>query len=209
MSIASIASVLSPTAKTASSASLTGGVTMGKEDFLKLLVAQLQKQDPLNPQDPTQFTSQLAQFSSLEQLMGVNENLTSLADQQVFGSQMTATGLIGRTVQVQGSQITMASGTASSVRYNLPEASTQTTMNIYNQAGGLVDSVNLGANTTGNHDFTWDGQMTNGSRAADGIYRFEVAARNAAGTAITASTTFGGTVTGASFDQGQTMLQIG
>ncbi|MCL5270409.1 MAG: hypothetical protein M1457_07645, partial [bacterium] len=82
-SISSIASVVSPAITTAQSTAGTG--TVSKDEFLRLLVTQLQKQDPLNPQDPSEFTSQLAQFSSLEQLISIGEGLDALTSQQALG----------------------------------------------------------------------------------------------------------------------------
>ena len=86
-------------ASSSATGSLTGSSNLGKDDFLLLLVTQLQNQDPLNPQDPTEFTSQLAQYSSLEQLFTVNDQLGQLETTNGNVVQMTALGLMGQNVR--------------------------------------------------------------------------------------------------------------
>lgn len=196
-----------PTTKSSSSGD---GSMVSKDDFLKLLVTQLSKQDPMNPSDPSQFTAQLAQFSSLEQLVNVNSALSGLSGQNLLNSQLTAASLIGKSVQVKGTNINVASGTASSIHYNLPAASTVTSVNVYDQNNKLVDVVPLGQQGAGGHDFQWDGQLTNGTHATDGAYHFDITAQDATGKGITATSSLTGTVSGVSYaDNGQILLKIG
>jgi flagellar basal-body rod modification protein FlgD len=207
--ISGISSLYSTSASTSATASATASDTIGKEEFLKLLVTQLQKQDPLNPEDPTEFTSQLTQFSSLEQLIGINQNLEGLASQQSLGSTLTAAGLIGKTVRISGNTLNVTSGAASSAQYELSFDSAKTSVNVYNQAGVLIDVVDMGSQKAGAHDFEWDAVPSSGTKAIDGSYYFEVVAQNSAGQSFPAQTSFTGQVTGVRFDQGQAELEIG
>src|SRR5512145_3299493 len=91
-------------ATTASSTTSTKNI-LGKDEFLKMLIAQLKHQDPLNPMDGTAFTAQLAQFSSLEQLQNINTQLTSFTKQQQSLGNTQAVNLIGREVLAKGNAI--------------------------------------------------------------------------------------------------------
>lgn len=206
MVIQGIASSYTSPAQTKSSS----GSTVSKDDFLKLLVTQLQKQDPLNPSDPTQFTSQLAQFSSLEQLTNVNTNLTGLSTQDLLNSRMSAAGFIGKKIQVNSSTLSVNSGKTNAVQYSLPSDSTATSVNIYDSSGTLINVVSLGTQSAGSHDFTWNATGSNGSKMADGNYKFEITGQDSAGHALTTTCTTTGQVTGVSFDPtGQTILNVG
>lgn len=180
-----------------------------KDDFLKLLTVQLQQQDPLNPEDPTQFTSQLTQYSSLEQLMGVNTNLTGLSSQQSADSRLAAASYIGKMATVNGDMVSVTKGTASTLHYTASSDATATSVKIYDQSGTLIKTVALGPQKAGTHDFQWDATKDAGSKFADGNYRFEVSAQGSDGKDIAVDSSFSGLVTGVRFDNGQTALQIG
>lgn len=185
------------------------GSTIGKEEFLKLLVTQMQKQDPLNPQDPSEFTAQLTQFSSLEQLIGVNQNLLGLSSQQSMMTRLNASTFIGKAARVAGDQVTVKEGTASSVRFDLSADSTKTSVNVYDAEGKLVEVVELGTQKAGVHDFQWDARTSGGARVADGNYHFEVVAQDSKAQKIDVNQTFSGKVTGVKFEYGKTLLEIG
>ena len=205
----SITGVNSTTSSPASSTASTGSSTIGKADFLKLLVTQLQKQDPLNPQDPTEFTSQLTQFSSLEQLISVNDNIKGLADQSSLGNKITATGFIGKTARVNGDLVNVKDGKAATVNFNLPGASAKTSVNIYDASGKLIDVVDLGQLKAGDHEFQWDAKTASGASEPDAAYQFEVVAQDTKGYALSVSSSFSGLVTGVSFANNKTLLEIG
>jgi len=84
--------------------------TMGKEDFLRLFTTQLKAQDPLNPMDSTQFTAQLAQFSSLEQLTNINTSLANMVSSQYSLQNVMATGMIGKEVQLANDEVHAVTG---------------------------------------------------------------------------------------------------
>src|ERR1700753_752320 len=96
------------TASTASSSTAQGSNTLGKNDFLKLLMAQLQNQDPTQPSDPTAFTAQLAQFSQLELQQNANDTLTNIATAQASANQQGAVNLVGKNVTSSTSSVTLA-----------------------------------------------------------------------------------------------------
>jgi len=161
------------TATTSSSTSATKTADiMGKEDFLTLLVAQLQNQDPLNPDDPTEFTAQLAQFSSLEQLYNLNESMAGLTTAQANSEKLAALSLIGKEVSYNGSKFTY-DGTPISVGYQLDGTATSVTLSLQDADGKTVKTLQAADTelTAGNHFITWDGTDLDGNPVAAGTYK--------------------------------------
>ena len=181
-----------------SSSSITGSINMNKDDFLQLLMAQLQNQDPLSPEDPKDFVSQLAQFSSLEQQINSNSNLENLskAIQSLQQSQSMAQGvsLLGKTVQGNGNTLSVAGGKALDATFQLRQAAAQVAVGILDSNGNQVATLNLGAQAAGTGAFSWDGKDSKGKQVADGTYSYQVAAQDKAGNAIQADNSFTGTV---------------
>ena len=194
------ASQVTTTGTTSSSNSLTGSIsqTMNKDDFLKLLVTQLQYQDPLSPEDPKDFVAQLAQFSSLEQQINSNTNLENLSQaiQTLQQSQSMAQGvsLLGKTVQGSGNQLSVVGGKALEASFQLPKAAKQVVVGIFDSSGQQVAIINLGAQAAGSRTLAWDARDSNGSQVADGMYTYQVAAQDASGNAIQVENYFTGTV---------------
>src|SRR5512143_1369392 len=110
MSAMAVDSISAATGTSASSTIAAASKAMGKDAFLKLLITQLQHQDPLNPADSTEFTSQLAQFSSLEQLSNVNDNLTTLKLYQASINNAQAVSFIGKDIVAKGKTLQVTSG---------------------------------------------------------------------------------------------------
>jgi len=185
---------------------------MGKEDFLKLLTTQLQYQDPLSPADPKDFVAQLAQFSSLEQLINVNSKLddfnTTIASLQ--GSQKIGQGvaLLGKNVTAQGNVFTVSSGTPGEMSCALGSAANKVTVKIYNSSGALVRTLDLGSQGAGNCEISWDGKDSNGNQAADGTYSFSVNAVDAKGNSVTTATLVTGVVEEVLQDSDNVYLKI-
>ena len=144
--------------------------------FLKLLVTQLKNQDPLNPMDNAQMTSQLAQMSTVSGIEKLNTTLNSLVDGFANTQSMQAAEMIGKSVLVSGSQLTLAKGTAYG-GVNLSGPADQVKLNILNSAGQVLQSQNLGAHDSGVFNFVWDGMTDAGTKAPDGVYKFSVEAR--------------------------------
>ncbi len=151
---------------------------MGKEDFLKLLVAQLQHQDPLNPQDPTEFTSQLAQYSQVEQSMNMNKNLENLAGMTYDMERMSALGMIGKDVTISSSGF-LADGTEKTVGYQLGGNAAEVKVHILDANGNTVRTIEGTEFKSGDHFVTWDGKDKNGNTVEDGTYFVSVMALDA------------------------------
>jgi flagellar basal-body rod modification protein FlgD len=145
--------------------------------FLTLLVAQLENQDPLNPLDNTEITSQLAQMSTVLGIEQLNTQLTSLVDSLAQTQAVQASSLIGNTVLVPGANLTLSDGEAFG-GVNLSSAADQVTVSILDSSGKVVQTQTLGANEAGNVLFSWDGSTSSGETAPDGAYTFEVSASN-------------------------------
>jgi flagellar basal-body rod modification protein FlgD len=170
----------SSTAKTSSNSSATTSTKtketgMGKEDFLTLLVAQLKNQDPLNPDNPTEFTAQLAQFSSLEQLFSLNENVNKLVDSNANADKMSTLSTIGKDVAYNGSGFKY-SGEPVTIGYQLDSPASQVTVDLQLN-GATVKSFNGTDLTAGNHYITWDGLSTDGVAAPNGNYKIVLSAK--------------------------------
>lgn len=195
-----------------SSGALTGGVTMGKEDFLKLLTTQLQYQDPLSPQDPKDFVAQLSQFSSLEQLINLNTTMgnlgTSMTNLQSAQQMTQGLSLLGKTIKAQGNIFTVESGKAGDMSYVLGSAATSVKVYIKDSSGSIVRTIDLGSQKAGENQLTWDGKDNNGNAVADGTYSFTVNALDAKGNSVTTAATVTGTVTQVLQDSGTVYLKI-
>ncbi len=159
----------------ATTASGTTDVSMGKEDFLKLLVAQLENQDPMNPSDPTQFTAQLAQFSQLEQLTNMNKSLEGMTTMSSEMERMSALGLIGQDVVAQSEQFHF-SGDALELGYRLDEAADDVKLYVLNQSGATLATISAPETGAGDHFLSWSGLSDIGLPLGDGDYSLVVRA---------------------------------
>lgn len=183
---------------TASTASKTTGVEsgMGLDAFLKMFMAQLTNQDPLNPMDNTEFTAQLATFSQLEQLTKISKSLESLGkvETAIVDSQMV--GYIGKEVTLSGDAMPVSNGYVGPVGYELAAPAYVKAM-IFDSEGTTVADIDLGQMTSGAHEFQWDGKNLAGQTADDGTYRVSFIATNASGETVEVSNqTVSGLVTG-------------
>ena len=153
---------------------------LGKDAFLTLLVAQMENQDPLNPMEGTEFTAQLAQYSSLEQLYNVNDNLLTINDTQGDIANFKALEFMGKEVFIDGNALFVEEGQASTGGFYL-EDSAECTVRILDEDGELVNTISMGALEEGIHRIEWDGLDSNGDAVADGTYSFEVTAVDSQG----------------------------
>ncbi|CAB1059717.1 Flagellar basal-body rod modification protein FlgD [Olavius sp. associated proteobacterium Delta 1] len=182
---------------------------MGKDDFLNLLITQLQNQDPLKPTDSTEFTAQLAQFSSLEQLGNVNDNLAELKNFQASINNSQAVSLIGKTVTANGNSVQLSDDRPAQCDFKLDDDAVLVVANIYDRTGKFVtdfESQNLSA---GQHSLLWDGTDENGKPMANGNYTFEILAADANGRDIDTTTFFSGTVDKVTFANNTSYLICG
>ena len=187
--------------------------TLGKDDFLKLLVAQLRNQDPINPVKGEDFAAQLAQFSSLEQLQNMNTNLQNNLEMDLLLNQALnntlATTLIGNKVKAIGNSITKSAGENTEMHYRLVSAAQNVTINITDANGVVVRTVELTGQTSGEHSFEWDGKDNSGAELSDGVYQFSVAAKDGSGNDVGALTFITGVINGIRYNNGAAMLLLG
>ncbi len=149
---------------------------LGRDEFLKLLVTQLENQDPLSPQENGEFIAQLAQFSSLEEAQNLNQGFNNFAGSFQSSQHLQATSLVGRPVHVASDQTFLGAEDAISILADMPAGTESATLSVYSANGGLVDSFDLGATTPGRNEFVWTGEDQSGERYPSGVYRFEVSA---------------------------------
>ena len=195
----------------ATSASQTqsgGGQILDKDSFMKLFVAQMQHQDPLKPMEAYEISAQLAQFSSLEQLYTLNENMNNLIAYQTSQNNLQLLSLINKKVEVVTDTLTLQGGKATEARYELGEEATSCVINIYDQNGARVRSLNLGSRHAGSYTLDWDGKDQKGAVLPDGRYYFDVVARDGAGYEVPVNTSICGRITGLDFEGGITMLVL-
>jgi flagellar basal-body rod modification protein FlgD len=186
---------------------------MGKDDFLKLLVTQLSNQDPLNPMDGQQFAAQLAQFSSVEQLLNLNESMAAQAEMTGLLSQNmnngVATGLIGKQIVASGDQIGLSDSGAVPLGFEFGDAANGVTVTIKDASGNVVRAIELGSSAAGSHEISWDGTGESGSRLPEGVYSFDVQGKDADGNGITAAPIMKGTIDRVSFGADGILLWMG
>ena len=181
---------------------------LGRDDFLKLFLAQLNHQDPLNPMDSSQFSSQLAQFSSLEQLFNVNENLETMKAVQDSSSQLQALDLIGKEIEAEGNVLSLEHDRLSTGSFSL-ESSADCTVLILFENGYPVREIQMGTLKPGEHSFEWDGRDMDGEIMDEGIYGFEINAMDPYGDLIPVDTRIKGFVKRVSLDGDQPMVYVG
>ncbi len=166
----------------ASTAKSTKDAVMGKQDFLMLLVAQLQNQDPLSPDDPTEFTAQLAQFSSLEQLFTLNESMDNLAASNANADLFSTLNTIGKDVAYYGSSFNFT-GEPVKIGYELDGQASQVTLSL--QQNGVTLATLQGKELgPGSHYFTWDGLLSGDQKAPPGEYKIIIEAQATAGESV-------------------------
>ena len=205
-----IGSTTSSTSSTTSaSSSMKSELGMDSDGFLKLFIAQLQYQDPLNPSDPTQMVSQLAQLTQVEQSYNTVTALNNLLTAQNNTAAMSAVSLIGGTITATGSVNYFDGTNATSLKYSMPAATTSGTLSISDASGNTVRTVNLGALSAGSGTYTWDGTDGQGNKLSAGKYSFAVSGTDASGGTQTATTYTTGVADGVKFDNGAAYITIG
>ena len=187
--------------------SQTSTNALGRETFLQLLVRQLENQNPLAPMQDQEFVSQLATFSSLEQLESINEGIqvSVLMNQAVNNS--LATNLIGKEVLVLGNEVPLGAEGNASFQLELGGAADVQVV-IRDAEGNVVRRLTKGQMAAGSQSIEWDGRRDDGERAAAGKYKVEVIALDAQGTAVSAQTRVRARVDGVRFVDGTGYLVV-
>ena len=200
---------VNPTATPAASNQTLPNQTVTQDDFLKLLIAQLQNQDPLQPMDNQQFAVQLATFNSLSQLIDIDSKLGSLQTAQGTTNQFNAASLIGKEITTNGNTLSLQSGTPATIGYQLGGNASKVVVNIQDSGGGLVRQLTLGARNAGSQTVAWDGKNDAGNAVPAGVYAFEINAFDINGKQVSASGQVQGVVTGVSLNGSEPLLDIG
>ncbi|MCU0661919.1 MAG: flagellar hook assembly protein FlgD [Myxococcota bacterium] len=187
-----------------------GSSELGKEQFLQLLVAQLKNQDPLEPMTNAEFVAQLAQFSSVEQLVSVNQGINLLGMQQMGMSNAQAASFIGKEVEVKSDKLEVRSSDVElTAAFNLKADAESVTVNIRDSQGNIVRTYDLGAKTAGDISLKWDCMDGNGVKVPTGTYRVDIVATAENGNPVAWDSTVRGKVDGVSYEAGYPELTIG
>lgn len=183
---------------------------IGSEEFLTLLVAQLQYQDPLEPMDNTEFVTQLAQFSTLESMQAIQDDIedNNLLLQSVNNAYSTS--MIGKEIKAEGDNIYLdGSGSSIDLGYSLDSDASEVEITIYDEDGNTVKTITIGGQSSGTQAYTWDGKDSSGNTLSSGTYTYEVSATDSDGNSVSATTYTTGVVDGVVFEDGVTYLTIG
>jgi flagellar basal-body rod modification protein FlgD len=197
------------TGASAAEAAMKQSTGMNKDDFLKLFVTQMQNQDPLNPQDGTEFIGQLAQLTQVEQAYNTNTNLQSMLNQGANSATIAALSLIGKQVEAPGSQVNLQSGTPTAINFTLPQAADQVNVSVRDATGAVVKTLTAGAKSSGEGSVVWDGTNNAGSQLSSGAYTFSVSANDANGKTLASTPLVRGKVDGVDMSGAVPVLSIG
>lgn len=185
---------------------------LGKEDFLTLLVTQLQNQDPLNPMEGYEFAAQLATFSSLEQLTNIAELLeeTKSDDSELSGllSNTLAATYIGKTIVAEGNSVYLGSEDDAVIRFNLASDANKAVVEIYNSSGVKINEMTVTDIETGENSIKWDGNMSTDERAEEGTYYYNVSALSSDGSSVGVETYLTGIIEGIRMVDGEAFLLV-
>jgi flagellar basal-body rod modification protein FlgD len=169
------------------STSSANSVSATQNQFLTMLTAQLKNQDPMNPMDNAQITSQMAQLSTVSGIDQLNSTMQALSASMTMGP---ATSMIGQGVLVPGSTIDLSSGQGVG-GLNLAQPADSVSVTIKDAAGNIVNTLQLGAQNAGVLSFAWNGQTSTGATAPDGSYTFTAQAALAGNTSTPTTLAYG------------------
>jgi flagellar basal-body rod modification protein FlgD len=167
---------LSNSAANAAAAASKSSQTIGQDGFLKLLTTQLQTQDPTDPTDSTQMVQQMATFSQVAGITEMNQSLKSMTSDLSAARFGDASGWIGRAALIGGSVAGQASNGAYAGQITLPSDTKDVTLSLVNASGQTVYSKDLGAKSSGDVSWSWDGKDTSGAATTDGALQVIVTA---------------------------------
>jgi flagellar basal-body rod modification protein FlgD len=200
------ATTTAPT-QTASSTNGSNG-TVDQSEFMQLLVAQLQNQDPTQPVQGTQFVTQLAQFALVEQGSNQTQMLSNLSTQLTGLSNNQAATLVGQTVTISGNSVSFNGTAATPTNVSLAAAAASVTATITDSSGNVIQTLNLGAHAAGTMGIPWNGETSAGAVAPVGNYTVTVTATDSAGQSVDVSQNVSGVVQNVSFSNGYPELTL-
>lgn len=200
-------SAAASTASTSIGAKTAQNMNETQDRFLKLLVTQMKNQDPMNPMDNAQVTTQMAQISTVTGIGQLNDTIQNFLGKLTNMESLQGASLAGRQVLVQGNALELANGTAAG-GFELATPADSTVLKVIDAAGRTIYQNSLGARGAGVQGFSWNGLTTTGDKAADGRYTFRIEA-NAAGAAIPATALAYGRVNGVTPSGNGLQLDLG
>ena len=180
---------------------------LGRDAFLKMLIAQMTHQDPMNPMEGSDFSAQLAQFSSLEQLFHLNDTLEGLAASMESKGQENVLDYIGKEITSKDNSLKLKDGQISSGLFTLKETS-EVIISIYDDFNQEIMTQYPGELQAGTHQVDWDGRDRTGVSVSDGTYKFQVTAVTESGAHVPVKTEATGLVTGVTYDSGYSYLVV-
>lgn len=186
--------------------------SLGKDDFLQLLIAKLEHQDPMDPMDDADFVAQLAQFSTLEQMNNIAQGITTSNELDLLQSQSInntmAAGLIGNDVRAKYNGVYLSVNEEPRITYTIPEPAEEVVIRIKDIDGSTVATISSNGLSAGTHSTIWDGLDDRGNRAPDGYYTLEIEATGPGGNGITPSMALEGPVDSIVYRQGTAFLRV-
>ncbi|MCC6475830.1 hypothetical protein IT157_02135, partial [bacterium] len=186
--------------------------SLDQMDFLQMLMAQLQAQDPLSPLSGEEYAAQLAQFSSVQELQKIETALTQSLESNLLMTQSInsnlAAALAGKTVRAQTTTIDLAAAGSATMQFSLPSAATELSVDILDADGEVMRTISLTSHNAGDVSAQWDGRDADGVRVPEGSYSFRVNAKDADGNEITATTFVEGVVDAVNYENGLVTLMI-
>ncbi len=194
---------VSPVGTTGTQSQASSMKSVGKDEFMKLLLAQLKNQAPLKPMDGTDFAAQLAQFSSLEQLKNLNTTLETQSVNQMTLGYSQSVNMIGKEAVANSGNTVTANGQTTELNYRLAKDAQSVTISIMDKNGKLIKTWDESAKTAGMNSATWDS-----STVEKGDYTFQIAAKDSFGAPVTAETMTTGVVTAVHFRSNQILVTL-
>ena len=185
------------------------GDMSGQDTFMKLLVAELKHQDPMDPVQSRDMVAQLAQLTSVQKLTGIDEKLSGLQQGTIEGASLQSANLIGKTVTARTNRLTVSGVGVSAGGYVLPNDAESVKVAIVDGAGQVVHSIDVGKQGAGNKTFEWDGRDASGRRVPTGQYSFQVTAADSSGAPVIARTEVSGPVSEIRYSSGAPEVVVG
>jgi flagellar basal-body rod modification protein FlgD len=178
------AATAASSATTSNSSNALAKLTADSTMFLKLLTVQMQNQDPLSPMDTSEYTQQLVQFSQIEQSIQQNASLKSILTALTSDNLVGAASVVGKVASFGSDQAGLSATAPAQWTYATTRPAETVVATIKNASGATVHTVNLSGSQG---DLVWDGTLDNGSRAPDGAYTLEIAAKDTTGASVPVS----------------------
>ena len=185
-----------------------GGESMGKDDFMKLLMAQATHQDPLHPMDSQGMMNQLTTMGSLEQLINMNKQMSQLTQAQGDLAKTNAYTFLDKDVTMRGGTTQVNGGVNPGLHFDIKGEAETAAVHIIDRAGAHIRTIDMGALGAGRHVAEWDGRDKDGDPVPDGTYQYTVAAKAADKEEVPVELINRGKVSGVRFENGKTFLKV-